>query len=48
MLFRSLRDTTRSPFESYFGNLAGNLAARFGGYTIDFRAMTFRLGAAFR
>ena len=43
-----LRDTTRSPFESYFGNLAGNLAARFGGYTIDFRAMTFRLGAAFR
>ncbi|HEX6816695.1 MAG TPA: retropepsin-like aspartic protease [Gemmatimonadaceae bacterium] len=43
-----LRDSTRSPFESYFGNLAGNLAGRFGGYTMDFRAMTFRLGAEVR
>lgn len=41
-----MREASRSPFESYFGNLAGNLAARYGGYTIDFRAMTFRLGAA--
>lgn len=41
-----MREESRSPFESYFGNLAGNLAERFGGYTIDFRAMTFRLGAA--
>jgi len=43
-----MREASRSPFESYFGNLAGNLAARYGGYTIDFRAMTFRLGAALR
>ena len=43
-----MREESRSPFEPYYGNLAGNLAARFGGYTIDFRAMTFRLGAAIR
>lgn len=43
-----MRDESQSPFESYFGNLSGNLAARFGGYTLDFRAMTFRLGAALR
>lgn len=43
-----MRDASRSPFESYFGNLSGNLAARFGGYTLDFRAMTFRLGATLR
>jgi hypothetical protein len=30
--------------DHFFGNLAGDVAARFGGYTIDFRAMTFRLG----
>ncbi|HKV52602.1 MAG TPA: retropepsin-like aspartic protease [Gemmatimonadaceae bacterium] len=39
------RDASKSPFESYYGNMAGTMAAKFGGYTIDFRAMTFRLGA---
>lgn len=43
-----MRDESHTPFESYFGNLSGNLAARFGGYTMDFRAMTFRLGASVR
>lgn len=42
------RDESRSPFEAYYGNLSGAVAAKFGGYTIDFRAMTFRLGAGAR
>jgi Aspartyl protease len=32
-------------FDQFYGNLAGDVAARFGGYTIDFRDMTFRLGS---
>lgn len=43
-----LREEYRSPFDAYYGNLAGTIATRYGGYTIDFRAMTFRLGAAIR
>jgi len=43
-----LRDASNSPFESYYGNLPGTFAARYGGYTLDFRAMTFRLGARSR
>lgn len=39
------REASKSPFEDYYGNLSAKVAARFGGYTLDFRAMTFRLGA---
>src|SRR6185312_2658525 len=42
------RDESKSPFEAYYGNLSGAVAAKFGGYTIDFRAMTFELGAKTR
>ena len=38
------REESKSPFEPYYGNLSANVATRFGGYTIDFRAMTFQLG----
>jgi len=42
------RDESKSPFEANYGNLSGAVAAKFGGYTIDFRAMTFELGAKTR
>ena len=40
-----MREEAKTPFDAYYGNLSGTIAARYGGYTIDFRAMTFRLGA---
>jgi predicted aspartyl protease len=39
------RDESKTPFDAYYGSMAATIAAKFGGYTIDFRAMTFRLGA---
>lgn len=41
-------DSTTMAFEPSFGNLGQDLAAARGGYTINFRAMTFRLGVADR
>jgi hypothetical protein len=41
-------DSTTMAFEPSFGNLGQDLASARGGYTIDFRAMTFRLGAGDR
>lgn len=38
------RSESKSPFEAYYGNIAGTATTKFGGYTIDFRAMTFQLG----
>jgi hypothetical protein len=40
------RDSTAAAFEPYYGNLGQDLVAPFGGFTIDFRAMTFHLGAS--
>ena len=41
-----LRDSTAAAFEPYYGNLGQDLVTAFGGFTIDFRAMTFRLGTS--
>jgi hypothetical protein len=38
-------DSTTMAFEPSFGNLGQDLTSSRGGYTIDFRTMTFRLGA---
>jgi hypothetical protein len=43
-----ISDSTTMAFEPSFGNLGQDLASARGGYTIDFRAMTFRLGAGGR
>ncbi len=43
-----LGDSTTMAFEPSFGNLGQDLALSRGGYTIDFRAMTFRLGTGDR
>jgi predicted aspartyl protease len=39
-----MSDSTTMAFEPSFGNLGQDLASSRGGYAIDFRAMTFRLG----
>jgi predicted aspartyl protease len=41
-----LKDSTTAAFEPYYGNLGQDLVAAFGGFTIDFRAMTFHLGTS--
>ena len=43
-----ISDSTTMAFEPSFGNLGQDLASSRGGYTIDFRAMTFRLGTGDR
>lgn len=40
------RDSTTAAFEPYYGNLGQDFVAPFGGFTIDFRAMTFHLGTS--
>jgi predicted aspartyl protease len=43
-----ISDSSTMAFEPSFGNLGQDLASSRGGYTIDFRAMTFRLGTGDR
>jgi hypothetical protein len=38
------RQDSHSSADPFYGNLAADVAARFGGFTIDFRSMMFRLG----
>jgi hypothetical protein len=38
---------TGAPWEPFFGNLGQDITRAFNGFTIDFRAMTFRLGKRF-
>lgn len=40
-------EITHSTFEPFLGNLGQDITRQFGGWTIDFRAMTFALGVQY-